>query len=80
MPGHLDDGKVTFSERLLQVVHTSDIATIVLGWSDRIRFADHAAAVLHRLCDPPTHPDNDHNHRSTQTGGFLTFWTETIAI
>lgn len=58
MPGHLDDGKVAFTERLLQVVHAGDVATIVLSWSDRIRFADHAAAVLHRLHDPLTHPDD----------------------
>lgn len=75
MPSHLDDSKMAFSERLLQIIHTGDVATIMFGGSDRVRFADHPAAVLHRLQDLQTHPDK---HRSIQTG-LLTFQTETIA-
>jgi len=80
VPGHFNDGKVTLAERLLQVIHTSDVATIMLGWSDRLRSTDHAATVLHRSCDLQTHPNNDHNHRPTLTGGHSAFRKETMMI
>jgi len=80
MPGHFNDGKVTFTERLLQVVQTSDVATIMLSRSDRVRFANNAATVLHRLRDPQAHPNDDHNLLTKLTDGFSTFRTETIVI
>lgn len=80
MPGHLNDSKVTLTERLLQVIHTSDVATIMLGRSYRVRFADHTTTVLHRPRDLQTHPNKHYNHRPTLTGGHSAFRTETIVI
>lgn len=80
MPGHLNDGKVTFTERLLQVVQTSDVTTIMLSRSDRVRFANNAATVLHLPRVPQTHPNDDHNHLTKLTGDLSTFWTVTIVI
>lgn len=46
--GRFDNSKMPFAQGLFQIVHTSDIATIMFGRSDGVGLSDHAATVLHR--------------------------------
>lgn len=47
MPGRFDHCKVAFAERLFQIVHAGDVATVVFGRSGGFRFAYYSATVLH---------------------------------